>query len=565
MLLNRRPCVTILLALSLSITTLAGQDSYYIIPSDDIQATHPIQEPDLTYLQEELSSLLITLKTQKNKSNQVVTEEEKFHQGHTSQGHFYQASIFNNQINGWIANENRQYFFSANENGQINLIHKPIVRSWQCHQLSHKENDSFKNTRRFKVNQNDTVSIFLVGDFALFKKFNKNESAGTSYIHQLFQQVQAIYARDGINIKLKGSKVWTTLDPFETTSPEDALLSFREHMNHHTEADLYHLLSGNQNLDGGISFLNGLCNSNKGFGYSNIDGFFIENGSYSWDIHILAHELGHNLGSQHTHDCVWGPNGDEAIDACGDPSPLCEDAPIPTQGGTIMSYCHTTPYGINFIHGFGEEPSQRIKETIGLCATSSGTICSKPIVIDQPGQFQIESIVQGNGATHNDANHAIWYRYIAQQDGALSVSSCNQNADTRLHIYKGNCQSLSLLQSSDDDCFSAEGYFFASQIIDLEILEGDTIYIEWDDRWSTTSFSFDVEVTNAHNVCNFDNSIPNVIHGTHEFLIDSITYDGNIMENAEVNLQYKESINISPGFEIQANATLSINQNDCQR
>ncbi|MEO6189163.1 MAG: GEVED domain-containing protein, partial [Saprospiraceae bacterium] len=49
--------------------------------------------------------------------------------------------------------------------------------------------------------------------------------------------------------------------------------------------------------------------------------------------------------------------------------------PPPTNGGTIMSYCHLTGYGINFNNGFGPLPGDKIRASV-VAAKCLGTSCS---------------------------------------------------------------------------------------------------------------------------------------------------------------------------------------------
>lgn len=58
---------------------------------------------------------------------------------------------------------------------------------------------------------------------------------------------------------------------------------------------------------------------------------------YSQNANFNAHEVGHVVGTNHTHDCVWNNNG-TAIDNCVN-NPGCPVGPT-TTWGTIMSYCH---------------------------------------------------------------------------------------------------------------------------------------------------------------------------------------------------------------------------------
>src|SRR5690606_19303077 len=100
---------------------------------------------------------------------------------------------------------------------------------------------------------------------------------------------------------------------------------------------------------------------------------------------VIIHELGHVLGSNHTQSCVWNGNN-TPIDNCGphyytvtntNPFGTIDGAncynssnPIlPTNGGTIMSYCHLlSSVKINFQNGFGQNspntPLTRIRGKI---------------------------------------------------------------------------------------------------------------------------------------------------------------------------------------------------------
>ena len=79
---------------------------------------------------------------------------------------------------------------------------------------------------------------------------------------------------------------------------------------------------------------------------------------------VMAHELGHILGSQHTHACVWNGNS-TALDGCaGVTEGGCALPPLPPNGGSIMSYCHNTSVGTKFGNGFGEQPGNVIRNRI---------------------------------------------------------------------------------------------------------------------------------------------------------------------------------------------------------
>ena len=89
--------------------------------------------------------------------------------------------------------------------------------------------------------------------------------------------------------------------------------------------------------------------------------------TYSWTANVVTHEMGHSLGSRHTHSCVWPIGGNiRAIDSCYYSEGGCfSDNQIRPRVGTIMSYCHLWPTnqggGVNLASGFGPLPGDTIR------------------------------------------------------------------------------------------------------------------------------------------------------------------------------------------------------------
>ena len=107
--------------------------------------------------------------------------------------------------------------------------------------------------------------------------------------------------------------------------------------------------------------------------------------TYTWNLNVNCHELGHCFGSPHTHACAWGPNGNTQIDDCGSeagyPEGSCYDSlnPIIPAYGTIMSYCHLGDSGSNGIDlalGFGSEPGDTVRARYNAATCTNGTSCS---------------------------------------------------------------------------------------------------------------------------------------------------------------------------------------------
>jgi hypothetical protein len=93
---------------------------------------------------------------------------------------------------------------------------------------------------------------------------------------------------------------------------------------------------------------------------------------------VITHEMGHLMGSNHTHSCVWNGNN-TAIDGCAATEGSCARPGNPSNGGTIMSYCHLQGVGINFNNGFGPQPSAVILNKIANAGS-----CLDPEEIDNP-------------------------------------------------------------------------------------------------------------------------------------------------------------------------------------
>jgi len=110
-------------------------------------------------------------------------------------------------------------------------------------------------------------------------------------------------------------------------------------------ADLAHFFSG-ADLGGGVAYVGTLCNQTFGFGVSaDLTGSINwltwtgAPGGFTWDFVVVAHELGHNFGSAHTHD--YCPPLDHCFTNC--------DAATACTRGTLMSYCHVSCGGLGNI------------------------------------------------------------------------------------------------------------------------------------------------------------------------------------------------------------------------
>ncbi len=331
-----------------------------------------------------------------------------------------------------------------------------------------------------------TIDFELTNE--VYKYFNNNLTASTNWITALFTGVKALYLAEGIDINIKSVYVWTTEDDYsDDVSAALSTLGSRRVNDPAFTANLVHLVRGKTCGSGcslaGIAWLNVLCKPNNRFAVSEPIFTYDAYPSYSWSVNVLAHEMGHNMGSNHTHWCGWSGG---AIDNCLAPEGSCAAGPNPgAGGGTIMSYCHNVnSIGIKFSNGFGPQPGATIRARYNaancLSTTCGGTVvlptCSDGIQngtetgVDCGGGCSacnqncptVGNISQGK-PTSQSSNYNTANSYPASMavDGGLTASSFNHtNNETQpwWQVDLGNTYSVSSIQLTNRmGCSSCAG------------------------------------------------------------------------------------------------------------
>jgi len=320
------------------------------------------------------------------------------YKGKVSGAHNSMVSItfYNDKVIGLMKSEKETYVLGAlkdannNETEDYILFQNSKMKSrnnFKCgSEIFDVPNDVLKKMREFKNQTSDnTTTNLLEAKIAIdVDYFTHNAYGGTAnataYALAIMSASSAVYIKD-MNIKLTVGylRIWTIQDPY--TSPDGFVLLDQFRVEWATNQGsvqrvVAHLLTRRSLNVGGIAYLNVLCNTGFGYGLSALTGVINPLPAYSYDVVVVTHELGHNFGSPHTHNCGWvnGP-----IDTCYILEGGCTGTPHPSVG-TIMSYCDTE--GGTVIMDFGPQPEALIRNSAeaAVCIT----VYDRPILTAYP-------------------------------------------------------------------------------------------------------------------------------------------------------------------------------------
>jgi len=196
------------------------------------------------------------------------------------------------------------------------------------------------------------VRVAVECDNKFYKDFNDSSKAA-AYAIALISLASITY-EDEINtiLTIPWLKIWTTPDPYTVNGDGYALAwaaqKYWKDNLQNVDRDLVHTFTSGGG--GGIALQyplsNGgggttICSKNDGFGSSSPFTFHnYPTFDFTYGVYIVSHEIGHNFGAVHSHNCFWNPPFDtcvvqEAIDGKCFPA----DITVRPNPGSIMSYC----------------------------------------------------------------------------------------------------------------------------------------------------------------------------------------------------------------------------------
>ncbi|MBS1902982.1 MAG: choice-of-anchor D domain-containing protein [Bacteroidetes bacterium] len=226
-------------------------------------------------------------------------------------------------------------------------------------QLYLAERGAGKNARPQSVQTaTKTAIVAFDADYECYQSYGGSQEV-QDYLVSIMGAITSVYETEvDMAMQIGTVKIWTSADPYSGSDLNSLLSSFTNTWNtvgsnSSISRTMTHLMDnklGSGSGAQGLAWVDVMCDPDHGFGVTNVTG----NTSLPIiDEEVMAHELGHNVGSYHTHNCVaYPPNG---IDHCvaNDGGGSCSWTPVQTKG-TIMSYCNQKDFT------FG----QRVQDTL---------------------------------------------------------------------------------------------------------------------------------------------------------------------------------------------------------
>lgn len=273
------------------------------------------------------------------------------------------------------------------------------------------------------------VRVYVEVNDDIYRKFGSDVQATLNFTIGLFSVSSALFFNENIDLFVSEIYLWQQNG---YTGP-NYLNDFQGSLGGIFNGDIGHLLILTTAQPGGEAGSFGtFCNDKtSAVCYSEVNNTYTQLPTYSASVKVITHEMGHLLGSQHTHACVWNGNN-TAIDSCS--STPCYTGPALVPGsnvGTIMSYCDiTSNVGVDLMNGFGPQPGDVIREVVNAaeclsrCCVHSWNSYQEDLsspITQEEYHIASESITARNEVAHT--NGLVLYRagdFVALEPGFVT-------------------------------------------------------------------------------------------------------------------------------------------------
>lgn len=207
-----------------------------------------------------------------------------------------------------------------------------------------------------------TVAVDTDNEF-LWNKFNNDTFAATNWVEDLFLNMNLIYESE-LDIRIQLASLFLRVDTTPINNPNfnadpanfnNGLTPFGDYWddNYDQINRVTALLISGKDIGNfsfsGVAWVNAYCNETFSYSFNRVGSGL----PASFTAGGIAHELGHNFGSSHTHCEQLANGGSSFVDQCySNESNGCYVGATSCPGGnngngTLMSYCHAPAAGFD--------------------------------------------------------------------------------------------------------------------------------------------------------------------------------------------------------------------------
>ena len=247
---------------------------------------------------------------------------------------------------------------------------EPLLVARSAHQADSKRSERVSSTIATSSSTDPATAVlaFDSDNTFLARKFADVPQLARNWIEDAVNQINTSLELDlGLRVLIGDIILRGGLDPYENTdqrATEAALNEFAQYwVSNQTlrQRTFAMLLSGNSaqvDYATGIAAVNSYCQESRGYAVTQV---YVADVDVSNDARLILHEIGHMLGTHHTH--CYSPE----VDTCFNQEAGCHDGAVecPATGrGSAMSQCNISGCNRPNLNGFAPRVRSALSEII---------------------------------------------------------------------------------------------------------------------------------------------------------------------------------------------------------